>query len=97
MRSKPLYLGRVFKHKESINFVAGTSITLSYRALEMMVEQFEKEEIEECSPKSYIKRKSAEDLATGTCLNKIGIFPSFTRDQQNREMFMVLFILFCIY
>ena len=53
-----------------------------------MIEQFEKKEIKECSFK-FFHETTHEDYSVGVCLKNIGITPYFTRDHQNRELFMV--------
>jgi hypothetical protein len=83
-----LYLGRAY-HLNGVIYVAGVSVTMSYRTLELMVEQFEKREIYECTRLNFKRSSFAEDYATGICLNEIGISPYYTRDKQNRELFMV--------
>ena len=85
---EPHYIGKHFMNGDHVSFVPGATIILSRAALLEFVGASVHNH-SQCARHEFIRKGPAEDLALGSCLNEIGIYPHNTRDRYGRERFMV--------
>ena len=88
------FIGRVFKTWNNYRdpFVTGLSVTLSRATATLLLFSASVEgEDKECSLQTFgdmTRYGEMEDYVLSQCLGSLGVYPSFTRDDKNRERFM---------
>ena len=81
------YIGRAYRTREG-PFVTGGTVTLSRQTLRFLNAELLKDELASPCGRNLWKARKAEDVALANCLGRLGIYPAFTRDSENRELFM---------